>query len=209
MIKLYQYWRSSASYRVRIGLHLKGLAYESVPVNLASGEQKSDAYRAQNPQGYVPALAIEGKLLTQSLAILEYIDERFPAPNPFLPQDPVLRAHIRAMSLMIACDIHPLNNLSVLGYLRTQFNQDEAGVQAWYHHWVLTGFAALENFASDGLYIAGDFLSLADIMLVPQMANARRFAIDCSAFPKLLRIDAHLRTLEAFALAAPEQQPQA
>jgi maleylacetoacetate isomerase len=209
MIKLYHYWRSSASYRVRIGLNLKGIAYESVPINLANAEQKSDTFRTQNPQGYVPALAIDGIMLTQSLAILEYLDECFPEPFPFLPKEPRVRAAIRAMSLLIACDIHPLNNLSVLGYLRTHFGQEEQGVQAWYQHWIINGFKALESFASDGPYIAGDHLSLADILLVPQMANARRFNVDCTPFPKLQRLDRHLRTLEPFIKAAPEQQAEA
>lgn len=202
-IVLYDFWRSSAAYRVRIALNLKAVAYRSEAVNLAEGAQGAGAYRAINPQGFVPALAIDGQLLTQSLAIIDYLDATRPEPR-LLPADPLRRAATRARALTIAADIHPLNNLRVLKWLRAELGADETAVNRWYHHWVAEGFAALEAGAPDEGLLGGHAPDLADVCLVPQMANARRFEVPLEAYPKLVRIDEALRAIPAFAAAAPE-----
>lgn len=211
MIKLYTYFRSSASYRVRIALNLKGMEYEPEIVHLPSGEQRGEAYRNRNPQGLVPALEDEdGTVLTQSIAIMEYIDEIRPEP-PLMPHDMMERGQVRAMSLLIACDIHPLNNLQVLKYLKSDMDQEQDAVDNWYRHWVGRGFTGLEAMVQKygGTYCFGDQVSMADVCLVPQMFNARRFDTDLGPFPKLVEIDERLRALEAFEKAAPENQPDA
>ena len=211
-MKLHSFWRSSAAYRVRIALALKGVAYETVAHHLGRGEQSAAAYTALNPQGFVPMLEDDGVCLGQSLAIIEYVDERFPAP-PLLPSNPEGRAHVRALAQAIACDIHPLNNLRVLRYLRGPLGQDTAGVETWYRHWIAEGFVALEAMASrytaNGERLYGADLTLADVCLVPQMYNARRFQCDLSPYPTLVAIDRSLQSLAAFSAAAPERQPDA
>lgn len=202
-IILFDYWRSSASYRVRIALNLKGVAYTSVPTDLLDASHKKPEYVARNPQGFVPMLSIDGHDLTQSLAIIDYLDARYPDP-PLVSPEPAIRSKTLAQALLIAADIHPLNNLRVLGRLKSQFGADDAAVADWYRHWILEGFTALEAMApEDGLF-GSDLPNLADICLVPQMANARRFDTPMEAFPKLVRIDAALRAIDAFAKAAPE-----
>lgn len=202
-IVLYDYWRSSAAYRVRIALGLKGLAYRAVPIDLAKGEQGGTDYVAVNPQGLVPALAIDGHLLTQSLAIIDYLDAKVEQP-PLVPADPAARSRVLAQALVIAADIHPINNLRVLNYLRRELGADEAAVNRWYHHWILEGFRTLEGEAPAEGLLGGDQPNLADVCLVPQMANARRFAVPLDAFPRLVAIDARLQDLPAFAAAAPD-----
>jgi maleylacetoacetate isomerase len=211
-MKLYTFFRSSAAFRVRIALNVKGLPYESLPKAFAKNEHRAADYLALNPQGLIPALAIDGVVLSQSLAIIEYLDERHPQP-PLLPSDPIDRARVRSMAMAIACEIHPLNNLRVLNYLKGELKQDEAGVATWYRHWVTEGFRGLEvqarEFSAAGRYCFGDTLSLADVCLVPQMFNARRFKTDLTPFPTLAGISAHLESLPAFAAARPEVQPDA
>jgi maleylacetoacetate isomerase len=211
-MKLYNYFRSSAAYRVRIALNLKGLPYDYVAVHLTKGEQRAGAYLAVNAQALVPTLVDEGATLTQSLAIIEYLDERHPQP-PLLPAAPAERARVRAIALAIACEIHPLNNLRVLQYLTRVLNVGEDAKNAWYRHWIDLGLAALEaQLATDpatGTYCRGDAPTLADICLVPQLANARRLPIPLEPYPTLLRIDGNCRQLDAFASAAPERQPDA
>lgn len=202
-VVLYDYWRSSAAYRVRIALGLKGIAYRAVPVDLARSEQADPDYTAINPQGLVPALAIDGHVLTQSLAIIDYLDARGEDP-PMVPSDPAARSRVLAQALVIAADIHPINNLRVLNYLRRELGADEAMVNRWYHHWILEGFLTLEMQApAEGLF-GGERPNLADVCLVPQMANARRFAVPLDGFPRLVAIDERLRALPAFAAAAPD-----
>lgn len=208
MIRLYDYWRSSAAYRVRIALNLKGVPYESVPINIAPGadEQLSDAYRRVNPQMRVPAIEVDGRIAGQSMAILEWIDETLPGPK-LLPGDPWERLKIRGFSDIIASDIHPLNNLSPLAVLRTQFGADESAVGNWYRDWIVRGFHVLEGMVSDaGPFAFGTAPTLADVVLVPQMANARRFDTDLTGFPGLVAVDAACRALDAFSKAAPENQ---
>lgn len=202
-VLLYDFSRSSASYRVRIALALKGVAYRSVPMDLTKGMQSDPAYLALNPQGLVPALAIDGLLLTQSLAIIDYLDAQYKDP-PMVSSDPASRSRTLAQALLIAADIHPLNNLRVLHYLRGELGQDEAAVGTWYRHWIAEGFAALEHQAPDEGPFGGSTPNLADVCLVPQMANARRFDTPLEGYPKLVAIDAELRALPAFAAAAPE-----
>ena len=204
---LHDYYRSSAAYRVRIALNLKGLEYDRKPVNLTAGDQQSDSYRALNPQGLVPMLEIDGLRLTQSLAIIVYLDQRYPEP-PLMPPDPADGAHVRAMALAIACDIHPLNNLRVLKYLGGPLRLSEDERRDWYAHWVGQGFAALEAMAAPraGQFLFGDTVTLADICLVPQMFNARRFEVPVDAFPTLLRADANATKLAAFESAHPDRQ---
>jgi maleylacetoacetate isomerase len=205
MIRLFDYFRSSASYRVRIGLNLKHVAYERVDISLLDGKQREPDNLARNPQGFVPTLEIDGHQLTQSLAILDYIDARFPEPA-FVSSDPARRAKTLAQALLIACDIHPLNNLRVLGYLKNQLGAEQEARDDWYRHWIREGFAALERMAEgSGTYLGGDAPDLADICLVPQMFNARRFKLDLGAFPTLVRIDAALQDLEPFAAAHPDR----
>ena len=204
---LHDYYRSSASYRVRITLNLKGLDYDSRPVNLAAGEQKADDYRALNPQGFVPMLEIDGLRLTQSLAIAVYLDQRFPEP-PLMPSNPADGAHVRALAMTIACDIHPLNNLRVLKYLESNLEAGKDDRDAWYRHWVSEGFAALEALAAPraGGFLFGDKATLADVCLVPQMYNARRFDVPVDAYPTLVRADENANRMEAFANAHPDRQ---
>ncbi len=213
-MKLYDYFRSSAAYRVRIGLHLKGLTYESIPVHLVrdGGEQLKPEYRAINPSALVPALQDQGATITQSLAILEYLDEAHPL-MPLMPKDALGRARVRSLALAIACDIHPLNNLRVLRYLVKEAGLTEEAKTAWYVHWVREGFAALEaQLAASpdtGRFCHGDTPTIADIVLVPQVFNASRFNIDMSAYPTIARIDATCRALPAFEAAHPSKQPDA
>lgn len=208
---LYGYFRSSAAYRVRIALNLKGLDYAQQPVSLVKREQRGDDYLALNPQGLVPALLDNGALLTQSLAICEYLDEAYPDTVALLPAAPVLRARVRAVAQSIACDIHPLNNLRVLNYLKAELQQPEDACNSWYRHWVATGFTALEQqlAASAGQYCFGDVPTLADVCLLPQVFNARRFAVDMAPYPLLAAIADRLGALPAFAAAHPSQQPDA
>lgn len=204
MIRLFDYFRSSASYRVRIGLNLKGVDYERVDLSLLEGAQRTAENLARNPQGFVPTLEIDGHNITQSLAILDYLDARFPAP-PFVSKDPARRARTLAQALLIACDIHPINNLRVLKYLKAELGVDDAARDDWYRHWIAEGFTALERMAEgSGPYLGGDAPDLADICLVPQMFNARRFSLDLAPYPTLVRIDAALQALPAIAAAHPD-----
>jgi maleylacetoacetate isomerase len=210
MRQLYSYFRSSASYRVRIALHLKGLAFDTVPVHLLrdGGEQHGVAYRAINPAQLVPALVDEGLSLGQSVAIMEYLEEAYPSPA-LLPSDRATRAQVRAVVQAIACDIHPLNNLRVLQYLEHTLGQDEATRATWYRHWITLGFEALEAQLAQtaGAFCFGDAPTLADCCLIPQVANSRRFQTPLERFPTIVRIDAHCRSLPAFIAAAPDNQP--
>ena len=202
---LYDYFRSSASYRVRIALNLKGLAYDSVPVSLLDNAQRAPEYLSKNPQGLVPALLDGEQLLTQSLAICEYLEETYPQPA-LLPNDAIGRARVRALALSIACDIHPLNNLRVLRRLEAQFAADQAGKDAWYQHRIQSGIEAFEQQiqSTHGQYCFGDTVTLADLALVPQVYNARRFNCDLSAYPTMLAIEQRCLALDAFARATPE-----
>ena len=204
---LHDYVRSSASYRVRIALNLKGIGYASHAVDLRHGEQKSADYRRLNPQGFVPMLEIGGERLTQSLAIFDYLDAQVPEP-PLVPHDPAERAHVLAMALTIACDIHPLNNLRVLRYLKNELGQPQEAIDGWYRHWVADGLAALEALAAPraGRCLFGDTVTVADICLVPQLYNARRLDTPLDDFPPLPRVDEALTVLPAFAAAHPDRQ---
>lgn len=202
---LYDYWRSSASYRVRIALNLKGLDFERVPVSLIDGEQKADAYRARNPQGFVPMLEAGGLRITQSLAIIGWIDRAFPEP-PLLPADPDDRAHVEALALAIAADIHPLNNLRVLKHL-SGLGVDQGARDDWYRHWIREGFDALEALAAPraGRFLFGDRVTIADVCLVPQIYNARRFELPLDPYPALVAADAEARAIDAVAAAHPDR----
>ena len=204
---LYDYYRSSAAYRVRIALNVKGVEYESRPISLVEGKQKSEEYRALNPQGFVPMLEIDGHRLVQSLAIINYLDLRFPTP-PLIPTPAVERAHVVAMALMVACDIHPLNNLRVLKYLKNELGHSQEEVDAWYAHWISEGLPALEAFAAPraGKFLFGDSPTAADVCLVPQLFNARRFNVPLDDYPTLVRADENANRLEAFAAAHPDRQ---
>ena len=205
---LHDYWRSSAAYRVRIALNLKGVDYDQVPVDLAAGKQRGAEYRALNPQGFVPMLDIDGLRLTQSLAIIVYLDQTRTDP-PLMPRDPADGAHVRSLAMVIACDIHPLNNLRVLKYLTSDMRLKDPQSSAWYDHWVREGFAALETIAAprSGRFLFGDTPTIADVCLVPQMYNARhRSSVDLGDFPTLVRADANAQILEAFAAAHPSKQ---
>lgn len=202
-IILYDYWRSSASYRVRIALNLKGVAYKIVPTSLLTGDHKAAEYVERNPQGFVPMLSIDGHDLTQSLAIIDYLDANYPDPA-MVSSNPADRAKTLAQALVIAADIHPINNLRVLKYLKDRLEQDQAAIDDWYRHWIIEGFTALEAMApEDGLF-GSDLPNLADVCLVPQMANARRFDTPLEAFPRLVRIDAALTAMPAFKAAHPD-----
>jgi maleylacetoacetate isomerase len=205
MAVLFDYFRSSAAYRVRIALGLKGIPCERVAVNLLQGEQTAPANVERNPQGFVPMLEIDGLLLTQSLAIIAYLDATRPDP-PLLPPEPAEAAHVRAMALLVACDIHPLNNLRVLKYLSGPLGQPQEARDAWYRHWVAEGLRALEAMAAPraGAFLSGDAPTLADICLVPQIYNARRFDVPLDDYPTLVRADAAAGRLEAFAAAHPD-----
>ncbi|KVP58182.1 maleylacetoacetate isomerase [Burkholderia ubonensis] len=213
-MKLYSYFRSSASYRVRIALHLKQLTFDYVPVHLLrdGGQQLKDEYRALSPDSLVPTLVDGDAALQQSLAIVEYLDETHPEP-PLLPKAPLDRAYVRSIALQIACEIHPLNNLRVLKYLKHMLQVPEEAKNDWYRHWIEAGFATLEaRLANDprtGKLCFGDTPTLADICVVPQVFNANRFAIDTSRFPTIQRIYDHAMTLDAFKAAAPGAQPDA
>ena len=210
-MKLYSYFRSSAAYRVRIALNLKGLPYETVPVHMLKdgGRHKSAEYRSVNPQARIPALALSGgDVLTQSLAIIEYLDEVHPDP-PLLPVGAEQRAHVRAVAQAVACDIHPVNNSMVLGYLRGPLAQDKAAIDAWYAHWICDGFNAIEQMIRPGPYAFGSHVTLADLCLVPQVANARRFDVPLEAYPKIVAAEAACMKLSAFERSRPDQQPDA
>ena len=207
-MRLYDYWRSSAAYRVRIALNFKGLAYEQVPVDLRAGAQRAPDFLEINPQGLVPVFEDDGVRLTQSLPILNYLEERYPEPA-LLPKDLPGRASARAIAVAIACEIHPLNNLRVLQYLERELGLEEARRLAWYRHWIAEGFGPLEAMVANsaGAFCVGDAPSLADVCLVPQVYNARRYQCDLEPYPTIRRIDARCREIESFAHAAPERQP--
>jgi maleylacetoacetate isomerase len=209
-LQLYSFFRSSAAYRVRIALNLKGLSYDTVPVHLTKdgGRQHTPEFHAVNPQERVPALSVAGDVLLQSLAIIEYLDEVYPDP-PLLPADAIDRAKVRALAQIIACDIHPLNNVGPLNYLRHILKADKAAVEAWYWHWITTGFEAVEALIRPGPYAFGPRVTVADICLVPQVYNARRFKVPLDRFPGIVAVDAALLELPAFDAARPERQPDA
>ena len=210
-VKLYGYFRSSAAYRVRIALNLKGVAHEHAFVHLTrdGGGQKSPDYMALNPQALVPTLELDGgETLTQSLAIIEYLDEVYPDP-PLLPGDPVARAHVRAIAQAVACDIHPLNNLRVLQYLRHRLGRDKEAVDTWYRHWVETGFAAIEKMIGADGFCHGGRVSLADVCLMPQIFNARRYEVDLAPYPHIGKVEDVCAANPAFAAAHPARQPDA
>lgn len=209
-MRLYDYWRSSAAYRARIALNLKGLRYEQVAIDLRAGDQREMRYLRHNPEGLVPYLEDDGLGLGQSLAIIEYLEERYPEP-PLLPRDAAGRAHARAIALAIACDLHPLNNLRVLQYLERELGLGEERRLAWYRHWIAHGLGALETRLAGraGGFCVGEAPTVADVCLVPQMANAARYGCDVGPYPTLRRIDERCRSLEPFAAAAPERQPDA
>ena len=213
-MKLYTYWRSTAAYRVRIALNMKGLQYEQAPIHLVKdgGEQHQANYRARNPQGLVPTLIDGGQTISQSLAILEYLEESYPEPA-LLPKDPVERARVRSLAQVIACEVHPLNNLRVLQYLNKELGLSDRQRDAWYHHWLAQGLKPLEmrlaNESDTGQFCHGNEVTLADLCLVPQLYNARRFEFPLDDYPTLLSIDARCRELDFFKAAAPESQPDA
>lgn len=211
-MKLYTYFRSSAAYRVRIALNLKGIGYESVPVDLRPAAHRLPDYLILNPQGLIPALEDGGTVISQSLAVIEYLEETRSHP-PLLPRAPLDRARVRSLALAVACDMHPLNNLRVLNYLRSPLGQDEEAVDTWYRHWIAEGFRGLEEEAKrasgDGRHMFGTDVTLADVCLAPQMFNARRFKCNVEPFPTLRMICAHLETLPAFSRAAPDAEPDA
>ena len=207
-MKLYTYFRSSAAYRVRIALNLKGVAYDSVSINLLTGEQREEGYRAINPQGRVPSLDIGAATLIQSPAILEYLDECYPEP-PLLPVGAVNRAKVRAVASLIGCDIHPLNNSGTIAYLKKRLGHDQATADEWYAHWVREGFDAIERLIEPGPYAFGSRITLADVYLVPQVFNARRFNVSLGAYPKIAAVDAACAGHKAFQEAAPASQPDA
>ena len=203
-IVLHDYWRSSAAYRVRICLNLKGVRYDSVPVNLVAGEQAAAANRALNPQGLVPTLVVDGRPLVQSLAIVDWLDANFDDP-PMVSKDPFVRAGQLARALVIAADVHPIDNLRVLKRLEAQFGADQRAKDDWYRHWVAEGLAALEQMAGEGPYLGGDGPDISDICLIPQLYNARRFDLDLAPYPRLLAAEAASLALPAVQAAAPDR----
>ncbi len=208
-MKLYSYFRSSAAYRVRIALAIKGIAYETVPVHLIKdgGHNKRPEFRAVNPQMRVPALVTPaGDVLIQSLAIIEYLEETHPEPA-LLPKGPIARARVRALADLIACDIHPLNNTSPLRYLKNSLGQEQGAIDTWYHHWIGAGFEAIEELLTPGPYACGSAVTLADLCLVPQVNNARRLKVPLERFPKIVGVDSACLKLAAFDRARPENQP--
>jgi maleylacetoacetate isomerase len=210
-MKLYTYFRSSAAFRVRIALNLKGLAYDAAFVHLAKGEHRQPGYTAINPQALVPTLEEAGRRLTQSLAIIEYLEESRPLP-PLMPKEAFARARVRALSLIVACEIHPLNNLRVLQHLKRALGQSEEQVNAWYRHWIADGLAKLETALGDGgagLFSHGDTPTMADCCLVPQVFNAQRYQCDTTPFPTVMRIHEECMKREAFQRAQPGKQPDA
>ena len=211
-MKLHTYFRSSAAFRVRIALNLKGLAYDAAFVHLARGEHRKPDYTALNPQSLLPTLEDGGQLLTQSLAIIEYLEETRPRP-PLLPKDPFERARVRSLALLIACEIHPLNNLRVLQHLKRALGQGEEQVNAWYRHWIADGLAKLEaqlaGTQGTGRYCHGDAPTLADCCVVPQIFNAQRYQCDTTPYPETMRVFAECMKLNAFDRAQPAKQPDA
>jgi maleylacetoacetate isomerase len=213
-MRLYTYFRSSAAFRVRIALNLKGLPYEALPVDIRPGATQNTrpAFLAVNPEGLVPALEDDGATLSQSLAIIEYLEEAYPEP-PLLPRSAIDRARVRGMALAVACDLHPLNNLRVLNYLRSPLGHDDESVKTWARHWIAVTFRALEEearrYSRDGKHMFGEIVTLADVCLIPQMYNARRFKCDLESYPTLRSVYANLESQPAFAKAAPEAQPDA
>ena len=211
-MKLYTYFRSSAAFRVRIALNLKGLAYEPAFVHLAKGEHRASAYGAVNPQALLPALDDDGCLLTQSLAILEYLEETHPVP-PLLPKSPLERARVRSLAMLVACEIHPVNNLWVLQHLKRALGQGEEQVNAWYRHWIADGLAKFEadlgKTEASGQFCHGDAPTMADCCLVPQIFNAQRYQCDLSGYPATMRVFAACMKLDAFDRAQPSKQPDA
>ena len=213
-MKLYTFFRSSASYRVRIALNLKGISYEQAAIHLrrGGGEQLTAAYKAINPQALVPALEDGGRIFTQSLAIIEYLEEKYPNP-PLLPKDPADKAIVRSMALVIACEVHPIQNLRVLNHVKATYNQTDEQVNKWAQHWIDLGLSALEQIIlaqpKRGKFSFGDTPTLADICLIPQLGNARRCGCDLSKYPAILAIEKSCNALPAFANAAPEKQPDA
>ena len=210
-MKLYSYFRSSAAYRVRIALNYKGIAYETAPIHLVKdgGHNRRPEFRAVNPQMRVPVLVTPaGDVLIQSLAIIEYLEETHPEPA-LLPKDPIARTKVRALAELVACDIHPLNNIGPLRYLKNTMGQEQSAIDAWYHHWVVAGFEALEALIEPAPYTWGDRVTLADLSLVPQVYNARRLKVPLEQFPKIVSVDAACMALAAFDRARPENQPDA
>jgi len=211
-MKLYTYFRSSAAFRVRIALNLKGLAHETAFIHLAKGEHRAPAYGAINPQSLLPTLEDGGRLLTQSLAIIEYLEETHPQP-PLLPKDPLARARVRSLAMLIACEIHPVNNLRVLTHLKRALGQSEEQVNAWYRHWIADGLAKFEadlaRGKDGGRFCHGDQPGMADCCLVPQIFNAQRYQCDTAPFPATMRTFAECMKLEAFDRAQPSKQPDA
>jgi maleylacetoacetate isomerase len=210
-MKLYGYFRSSAAFRVRIALNLKKLDYESAFIHLRRGDQRQPGFLDVNPQGLVPALENDDALLIQSLPIIEYLDETYPSP-PLLPRDAKGRARVRALAAIVACDVHPINNLRVLRYLLRPLGHDEATVETWYNHWIAEGFGALERLlAGDGRtgqFCHGDTPGLADVVLVPQVFNAHRYqSLDLAPYPTIVRIYETCLDIDAFAAAHPDRQP--
>jgi maleylpyruvate isomerase len=209
-MKLFGFFRSSAAFRVRIALNLKGLAYEDAFIHLRRGDQRGGDYLAVNPQGLVPALEDDGHTLFQSMAIVEYLDETHPEPA-FLPPEPAGRAWVRALAAIVACDIHPINNLRVLRYLSRSLGHDQAAIETWYNHWIDSGFEAFERLlAGDrrtGEFCEGDRPGLADIALVPQVVNSERYQLDLSPYPSIARIYANCMKLDPFTAAHPNNQP--
>lgn len=209
LVRLYSYFRSSAAYRVRIALNLKNVPYEMAFVHLSKGggQNRSPEFQSVNPQMRVPALVLKsGDVLIQSLAIIDYLDETYPEPA-LLPREALERAHVRAISQIVACDIHPLNNVGPLRYLKNTLKHEQADIDAWYHHWVLEGFAAVEALITPGPYACGARITLADLCLVPQVYNARRLKVPLDRFPKILAAETACMTLPAFDKARPENQP--
>jgi maleylacetoacetate isomerase len=204
IVRLYDYWRSSAAYRVRIALNLKGIAYQATQVNLLTAEHRGEAYRRVHPQGLLPALEVDGHVLVQSLAIIDYLDRRFP-DLPLLPVDPIARADAIAKALVIACDTHPPTNLRMMRWLEHELHVDLPERVRWATQWMSEGFAALEAMAGDAPFLAGDAPGLPDLCLVPQLYNARRIAVPLEAFPKLVAIDTRCAGIEAFAVAHPDR----
>jgi maleylacetoacetate isomerase len=210
-MKLYTYFRSTAAFRVRIALNIKGVLYDSIALHLRSGEHRTNEYRSINPQGLIPALDDDGVVISQSLAIIEYLEEKFPEP-PLLPRSAADRAHVRSMALSVAADMHPLNNLRVLNFLRKPLGHDEDTInETWYRQWIAEGFRGLEEqakrFTADHKHMFGSSLTMADVFIVPQMYNALRFHCDVTSFPTLRRICAHLESQPPFIKASPELQP--
>ena len=208
-MKLYSFFRSSAAYRARIALSLKGIPYETAAIHLTRGDQRSSGYREVNPQGRVPALELDdGTVITQSLAIIDYLEVTHPEP-PLYPRDPVMRARALAVALTVTADIHGVASMLAVAYLRDRLGQDEKATSGWLAHWYAEGFRAVEKLIKGNAYCFGNAPTVADVCLVPQVFNARRFNLDLSAFPKIVAVDAHLTALPAFAKAHPSVQPDA